>query len=110
MIGERSAQLVECREGQLHLGLHAHHGQHPEVAGGGDRVVEEGGLPDARLAVEDQGAAGPRARRRQDAVQCRALGGPAHQARRTLGRAVPVVGAGAAHAGSSGTDAGYSLQ
>jgi hypothetical protein len=50
--------LVHAGEGQLHLGLGAQDmGDAQVISGGRDRVVEQRGLTDPRLAANDQHAA-----------------------------------------------------
>jgi hypothetical protein len=53
----RVDELMERREGQLGLGLHAARRQHVHVVRALPRVLEQGGLPDARLSAHDQGTA-----------------------------------------------------
>ena len=55
-------QPVQRRERQRRLGLHALGAQHPHVAAGGrDEVLEQRGLPHARLTVQQQRAGAPAA-------------------------------------------------
>ncbi len=53
----RRAELMQAREGQLHLGLDAGGPLHPAVISGGREAVEQSGLPDAGLTAEHEGAA-----------------------------------------------------
>jgi hypothetical protein len=53
-VRHRPQQLVEDREGQLHLRLDAGGAQHTQPGRAGGRGLDEGGLPDAGLAAHDE--------------------------------------------------------
>jgi hypothetical protein len=63
MIQHRRAQLMQPREGQLHLRLHPHGPRYQAPRGPSGQVVEQRGLADARLTAHHQGPAltGPHA-------------------------------------------------
>ena len=64
----RTQEPVQRGERQRRLGLHALGAQHLHVvAGGRDEVLEQGGLPDAGLPVQKQGAGVPAGGRRRGA-------------------------------------------
>ena len=90
---QRRAELVQRRERELHLRLHAGHAQHAEVAGRLDRVLEQRRLADSRFAPQDEGFAAPGTRGREQLVQRRALVAPTTQLQpdgsRTTGRHRP---------------------
>lgn len=57
MSEEGGAQLMQAREGQLHLGLHPGH-PHDSVPGDAlGVVIQQGGFPDSRLTAYDQDSA-----------------------------------------------------
>jgi hypothetical protein len=55
----RGAQLVKRRERHLHLRLHTHHPQHPDVRRRLDRVLQQRRLPNPRLTTHHKHAASP---------------------------------------------------
>ncbi len=67
--GRGPQQLVEGRERQFRLGLHAGAAQHPEPLGPVHRIPEEGRLADARVAAHHQDAAASRTSAVQQVVQ-----------------------------------------
>jgi 8-hydroxy-5-deazaflavin:NADPH oxidoreductase len=78
----RRAQLLERGERELYLPLDADRARDPEVRSRPDRIVEQRGLADARLAVHRQHAALPVARRLEHAVEHVALALPSEQLHR----------------------------
>ena len=76
-IGEHSCW--SAANGELHLALDAGGAGDAEVRRRLDRVLEQGGLADARVAVHDQDAAVPAARGVQQPVEHLALALPAEQ-------------------------------
>jgi hypothetical protein len=76
---ERGAQLLERRERELHLGLDAACPGDPKLARGVGRVLEQGGLADARLSVCHQHAAASSARAVQQPVERLPFAFPAEQ-------------------------------
>ena len=73
MSQRRSQQLEQSRERDVAFGLEARGPQHPHLAEGRERVLEQSGLPDARLAHEHEGAADPQPRRRDQSADGLAL-------------------------------------
>ena len=53
----RRAQLMQARERQLHLRLHAHHACHPAPVRPPGQVIQQRGLTHARVATHHQGPA-----------------------------------------------------
>ena len=53
-IEHRSAQLMQAREGQLHLGLHAHRPHDGQLRRRLDEVLQQRRLPDPGLAPQNQ--------------------------------------------------------
>ena len=80
-IEQRRAQLMQAREGQLHLGLHPHRPHDGQIRRRLDQVLQQRRLPDPGLALQHQRPALALADRRDQPVQQRALAGPAFQAR-----------------------------
>src|SRR5690606_1794347 len=66
-------QLMQTGERQLHLGLHARGTQEPERRCSRAQVVEEGGLPNAGLASDDENLSLPRPDTAQQRVDRLAL-------------------------------------
>jgi hypothetical protein len=54
MIQHRRAQLMQCREGELHFRLHANHPRHPAPRGPPGQVVQQHGLAYAGLTAYHQ--------------------------------------------------------
>ena len=78
-IHERRTQLLQPRERELHLRLHAR-GQHDAAPGGVLRQIpQQRALTDARLPAQHQRPARPRADARHQLIQRRALGAPPEQ-------------------------------
>lgn len=78
----RRAQLVERRERELHLAFDSDRARNPEVRSRLDRIVEQCGLADARLAVHREHAAVAVARRLQHAIEHVAVALPSEQLHR----------------------------
>ena len=76
---DRRAELLQRRVGELHLPLDARGPDDPKVLARLDRVLEQRGLADARLAVHHQHAAVAVARGVQQPLEHRALALPAEQ-------------------------------
>jgi hypothetical protein len=76
---ERKAQLLNPREGELHLRLHTGDPDNSKLALRLRRVVEHGGLPDSRFAMHDQYAAASVAGTVQQSVDHVAFTIPAKQ-------------------------------
>jgi hypothetical protein len=72
----RRTELLNRREGELHLPLDTHRTNHCEIGSRLGRVIEQRSLPDARIAVESQHAAVADARRMKHAVKHVALALP----------------------------------
>ena len=70
---QRQAELMEGREGQLHLRLDADGPDHPALLATGCRVLEERRLADSGLASQHQGPALARAGRSDERVERPAL-------------------------------------
>jgi hypothetical protein len=79
VVEARRAQLVERRERKLHLPFDPDRAGDPEVRSRLDRMVEQRGLADARLAVHREHAAVTLARRLQHAAEHLALALPTEQ-------------------------------
>ena len=82
----RRAQLMQAREGQLHLGLHPRHPCHLVPRRPPGQVFQQHSLTHARVANRHQGPALPRLDRLHQPVQHTTLGTAARQPRRTLPR------------------------
>jgi hypothetical protein len=67
---------MDAGERELHLRLHTRDLRHPESRGMTSGVPKQRGLPDARLASDDQDAALTLAHVGQEAVEGFALAGP----------------------------------
>ena len=78
-VEERRAQLLSRGEGDLHLRVDADGPGEPERAGGLDRVLEQGGLADARFAMEHQHPPASAADAGQQPVQRLAFTPPTEQ-------------------------------
>ena len=76
---ERGTQLLHRRERELHLRLDPERPGDPKPAPGLDRVLEQGGLADARFAMHHQHAAAPAADAVQQPVEHLALAFPTEQ-------------------------------
>jgi hypothetical protein len=76
-IEKRRAQLMEPREGQLHLGLHARRPDHSTPRGACEEVIQQGGLADPGFASDDDRAARSGSGIREEAIELFALGAPA---------------------------------
>ena len=76
---ERRAHLMQAREGQLHLRLHAHRARHlaPQCALG--QVIKQRSLAHARVAAHHQGPALAAPDRRDKPVQRVAFAAPVRQ-------------------------------
>ena len=63
VVEHRRAQLMQCREGQLHFRLHARCPRYPASRGPPGQVVQQNGLAHAGLTAHHQGPAltGPHA-------------------------------------------------
>jgi hypothetical protein len=81
-VEHRRAQLVQPRERELHLGLDSRDARDPEAGGLLGAVLQQGGLADARLAVQHEHAAVAAADALQQLVEEPPLGGSAQQHRR----------------------------
>ena len=57
LVQHRRAQLMQTREGQLHLRLHASRARHPASSRPSGHVIQQHGLAYARVAVHHQGPA-----------------------------------------------------
>jgi len=75
----RGTHLLDYRERELHLSLHAGYAGDSKVVGGLRGIVEQGRLPDARFAVENQDAASSFARAAQQPVEHLSLASSAEQ-------------------------------
>jgi hypothetical protein len=78
-LGERGAQLLNRRERELHLRLDPGRRGDPKSARSLCRVLEEGGLADARFAMHHQHAAAHAAHAVQQPVEHLAFAFPAEQ-------------------------------
>jgi hypothetical protein len=78
---DRAEQIGQAGERDLRLVLVTAGGQHPHAGGLLDRVADQGGLADARLAGEHQCRAAPAARTCQKAVDQCTFGGPSEHHR-----------------------------
>jgi hypothetical protein len=76
---ERRAQLLDRRVRELHLRLDSNGPGDPKLGCRRDDVLEQRGLPDARLAMHHQGAATPGANAVEQPVEDLALGFSAEQ-------------------------------
>ena len=76
---ERRTQLLNRRERELHLRLHPGRPGNPKLAPSRGRVLEQGGLADARFAVHHHHPATPAAHAIQQSVEHLALAFPAEQ-------------------------------
>jgi hypothetical protein len=56
-VQQRRAQLMQAREGQLHLRLHTRRSRHPAPSRAPGHVVQQHGLAHARVAAHHQGPA-----------------------------------------------------
>ena len=79
-IDERHAELMKSGKGQLHLGLHARRAHHAAPRGVRGEILQEGGLADARIAPEHEGAARSGSCIRDQPVKRLAFGTPPPQA------------------------------
>ncbi len=73
MTEHRNAQLLQARERQLHLRLDAGRTYHSHTGHRTERIVQQGRLPDAGLAVHDDRGAVSLAHLVQQLVQERTL-------------------------------------
>jgi hypothetical protein len=76
---ERGSELLERCERKLHLTLDPGYAGDPKVPGGLDRTLEQGRLPDACFAVENQDAASSFAGAAQQPVEHLSLASSAEQ-------------------------------
>ena len=81
---ERRAELMQARERELHLRLHARRPRDPAARRALHQVLQQRGLADARLAAQHQHPALTRAHARQQLIQRLALAGPAEQPRHAI--------------------------
>ena len=81
MIQERRAQLMQPRERQFHLRLHAHRTGHPAPARPPGQVVQQHGLAHARVTADHQCPALPGPDGLDQPVERVALADPVHQPR-----------------------------
>jgi hypothetical protein len=88
LVEDREEQAMEGREPELALCLDAREANHQKVRGRVDRVVKQGGLPDAGITPHDERAAQTAPHRREERVECLALLHPANERHdtRTLGQ------------------------
>ena len=78
-IQQRSAQLVQCGERELHLHLHSARARHAAALWPLGEVIQQRRLPDTRLTAHYQRTAFPRPHRRDQPVKHPALGLTASQ-------------------------------
>jgi hypothetical protein len=83
-VAHRPADLEQPRELQLGLRLHAERPHHGHVGGALSRVVEQGGLADARLAADREASALAHAGQLEQLVEASALALTADQHRSTV--------------------------
>jgi hypothetical protein len=79
MIEHRRTQLMQPREGQLHLRLHARRARHPAARRPPGQVVKQHRLAHARLTAHDQGLARTGSHTVDEAVKHAAFGTPVRQ-------------------------------
>ena len=77
-IEQRSAQLMEAREGQLHLGLHAHRPHDGQVRRRLDQVVQQRRLADSGLASSEPATGSRRRGRPRPTRRARRTRRPVH--------------------------------
>ena len=85
-VQHRPQELVQAGEGQLGLGLDAGPGEHAHPVGARQRVLQQRGLADARVAAQHQDAAARGAGRIEQAVDRLALAVSSQQHDPTLRR------------------------
>jgi hypothetical protein len=88
-VEQRNADLVQRRKVERGLGLGALRADQPQLAGFRRRVIEQRGLADSRLSMQNEHAAVPVPHTAHQAIQPAALDGPADWRRVFLPRARP---------------------